>query len=1427
MPLSLIRRTLQTLLVGATLVSSAVAGTNPKITVHPTARITEKLDVTKRVTLDKTHPALLVQNATDLGAVDTTKQLSHIFLILKSSDEQEYALRSLLDAQQDKGSPNYHQWVTPETFGQAFGVDPVDIATVKAWLQSAGITINDVAKGARVIDISGTVGQIQTAFGTSLHSYKSPNGETRIANASDITIPAAIAPVFGSIRLVEAKPKPQLAHPRTVKFDVGPGKPKFTGGDGNHYVGASDFATIYNTTPLLNAGTNGSGVKIALLGQSEILLSDIQTYRRMFNLPQNDPTFIPVGPDVGTSPGDDGESDLDVEVAGGAAPGAHIDFVYGGLTLLGAGIYSAAEYVINNNTDDIISLSYGECEYLEGSDNAFENAVWEQAAAQGQSVFVSTGDELVDSCDAGAPYAVDGYSVSGDASTPFNVAVGGTMFNEGTTFGATQYWSANNTSTYGTALSYIPEGPWNEGTFDPYGIYDPNTNPQGGFGGIVGGSSGISSLYLRPSWQMGTGVPAADPTLKAGSYNYSRPANPNVPHRLLPDVSLNAAADHDGTIYCTEGSCVLDDQGNVYDAGVVGGTSVSAPSMAGLQALINQALGGRQGLPNYYYYRVAAAQSTTTCDSDTYLTTAVGTAGASCGFHDVQTGNTYTPYTSTAAPPATSSNSIGFPTNPGYDLSVGLGSPDMAKLVAAWSHVTFNATTTTFSVTPTTGAHGATYTTNIVVAPVSSTVTTVPTGEVSIIANTTAGGGLGFYTLAAGSGTINGTLTGLPGGTYQVHAHYAGDVNFGASDSPAVTVTIGTETPTVALSSNLAGYSRGNFTLTPATTFAYGASIYLQGGVTPPSGQGVPTGNVIFNLKNGGTALPPLTTGLDPNGAYIPVTSNTFYAAGSSLFSGGAALDNFIPPNYPVLAPGVYTASLAYNGDNSFNSNTSSTITFTVGTGTPTVTVVASPTDITANATVALSATIAGATGGVIPTGTVTFTDTTTGAPVSALGSCTLDATGFCSVTTTAISKTGANTISAAFVPSGANSSYYSTPTAKTTTVTVTTGTAPTVTLALSGPIQVLATETITLTVPATTGNTTVYFYDNGKPLSTAATTVRANATTATLTVATFTAGNHVITATWSGNATTPGSTSAPQTLVVSQNTPYLTLTGASQVINGNQVSLSAVFVPQPYNPVYNNNTGLYNAANPAPVLPVTFYAGNTVIGTAPLVYFPASASYIAQYTGPAPGLGTTVYTAQYLTGDPNYAATTSNTNTTTVYTQGFSLTAQPSSLSIPQGQAGLSNITVTDTGKWSGTLTFTCIGAPLYATCALGSPTLFFSGSTFLSTQNEAVSIITVAPQPTLGGFMWIPAVFLAGFLLVRRKQLSTGLRQSLTLAVIFCGMVSLSGCGKGFTRTGIQTGTPMGTYPITVTATGVGTNGSANITQSVTLTATVISPQ
>src|SRR5208337_3822516 len=399
--------------------------------------------------------------------------------------------RKLRYDQQIKSSPNYHMWLTPEQFGQQFGPVDADIQAVTDWLASQGFQVSRVAAGRTVIEFSGTAGAVGQAFHTEIHKFV-VNGEEHWANASDPQIPAALTPVVAGFASLNNFPREPMMH-RLGTFSrskaTGEVQPLFSfpvscGTNTCYYflVGPADFATIYNVTPLWSAGTDGTGQTIAVVGETNINPQDVADFRAMFGLPVNPPNIILNGPDPGIV-SDEIEADLDVQWSGAVAKGATIDLVVSETTETTPGVDLSALYIIDNNLAPIMSESYGGCEAeLGAGGNQFHNALWEQAAAQGITVLMAAGDSGSAGCDSanrGETTAQYGLAVSGLASTPFNVAVGGTDFDVNAS-NALTYWSLTNTSpSQSSAKSYIPESTWNDSCADS-GLLGctppPNTN---------------------------------------------------------------------------------------------------------------------------------------------------------------------------------------------------------------------------------------------------------------------------------------------------------------------------------------------------------------------------------------------------------------------------------------------------------------------------------------------------------------------------------------------------------------------------------------------------------------------------------------------------------------------------------------------------------------------------------------------------------------------------------------------------------------------------------------------------------------------------------------------------------------------------------------------------------------------------------------
>jgi subtilase family serine protease len=536
-------------------------------------RITSFIDDEQRVTLPgNRHPLANAQY--DDGAVSPDFRMDRMLITLLPDAAQEDALIQLIDEQHNPESPYYHQWLTPQQYGELFGVSESDATQVTAWLQGHGMEVEELAAGRRSIVFSGTAAQVESAFHTAIHTYRI-GAEVHHANASDPEIPKAFSGVVGGIvSLHDFRSEPMHTGVRIPTSE-------FTSG-GSYYLAPSDFATIYDLGPLYQLSISGGGQSVAIVARSNINIADVRQFRTAFDLPANDPQIIVNGSNPGIlSSGEETEADLDVEWSGAVAKNAAIKFVVSKSTNSSDGSYLSAQYIVNHNLAPVMSMSFGICEAALGSSgNSFINSLWQQAASQGITVFVSSGDSGAAGCDsASSSRASHGRAVNGLCSSPYSVCVGGTEFNDATH--PSLYWSKSNASgTQSSALSYIPEVAWNES----------------GSGGLWATGGGMSTIYAKPSWQSGTGV------LADGK-------------RDVPDVSLTSAG-HDGYL--------IYQNGGLY---VVGGTSAAAPSFAGVMALVVQNAAARQGSAGPVMYSLAGKQR----------------AGGAAVFHDITSGSNTVP----------------------------------------------------------------------------------------------------------------------------------------------------------------------------------------------------------------------------------------------------------------------------------------------------------------------------------------------------------------------------------------------------------------------------------------------------------------------------------------------------------------------------------------------------------------------------------------------------------------------------------------------------------------------------------------------------------------------------------------------------------------------------------------------------------------
>jgi subtilase family serine protease len=678
-------------------------------------RVRGPIDESRRVVLaGNTRPEAIAKN--DLGLVDDSLPLEHMQLMLKRSDARQQALDAYTESLTDKASPNFHRWLTPDELGTRYGVTQEDVDAVTGWLALHGLAVNVIYPNRVAIDFSGTAAQVREAFSTEIHAYE-VKGVRHIANNRDPQIPEALAPVVAGIASMhDFRPRPMHKPKADYTFSQ------------NGYiwwaVTPADLATIYNINPLFKAGYTGKGQTIVVLEDTYVYsTADWTTFRKTFGLSTyTSGSFEQVmpKPKSGTNncgaPGinsDDGEAILDAEYSSAAAPNATIELAACANTDVTFGGLIALENLLNESATPpaLVSMSYGDCEADNGAAaNLSYLVAFQQAAAEGVSVFVSAGDEGAASCDVDNTNASHGIAISGLASTPYNVAVGGTDFADSYLNDNATYWNATNTTAYGSAKSYIPEIPWNDScastllaktentSFITYGKTGFCNTPNGkdNFLTVTAGSGGPSACatgnattfdvvsgtckgYPKPGWQSLDGVP-----------------NDHV--RDIPDVSLFAANGVWGHYYPYCYSDTANGGGPCTGtpdnwAGAGGGTSFSSPIMAGIQALVNEKTGKRQGNPNPVYYKIAKTEYGSKGDSAATCNSSLGKGVASsCVFYDVTLGDidlnctgTLNCYLDSATNGVLSTSNTSyapaFETTKGWDFATGIGSVNAYNLV--------------------------------------------------------------------------------------------------------------------------------------------------------------------------------------------------------------------------------------------------------------------------------------------------------------------------------------------------------------------------------------------------------------------------------------------------------------------------------------------------------------------------------------------------------------------------------------------------------------------------------------------------------------------------------------------------------------------------------------------------------------------------
>lgn len=555
----------------------------------------------------------LVAIGEDRGEVDASRLMPRMTIRFRMTAAQDRELEQLLTGQQTRGNALYHHWLAPADYAQRFGVTQQNANNVVEWLRQAGFTDIEVAPSRTSVSFSGTAGQVETALGAPIHFYVL-HGEGHIANAGAPAVPAGMAELVESISgLHDFRPAPQH-----VQRTAGGARPEFTDhSTGANYLTPDDFATIYSIQPLYAAGIDGAGVKIAVAGESDFVLGDIRSFRSAAALPQKDPVVVLTGPDPGTNSGAETEADLDIEWAGGIAKNATIIYVNS------TSAFTSAAYAVEHNLAPILSISFGQCEAQLGTAELRSlTNVFRQANAQGITVLAASGDSGAAGCDApSSTVATHGLAVVAPASIPYVTGVGGTtlLFPD---------FAGNNNRAGGSALGYMSEEPWNDTQV---------------YGTLAATGGGKSSVFSKPAWQVGTGVPADGA-------------------RDVPDVALAASPVQVGYLICSDGSCVNGFRSASGSLNVVGGTSCATPGMAAIVALLDQMMGTGQGNINPELYVLA---------------------GFTSAFNFIFPGGNEVPCAS-GSPDCTNGYEGYSSSSSGYSEVTGLGSVNADELLNAW-----------------------------------------------------------------------------------------------------------------------------------------------------------------------------------------------------------------------------------------------------------------------------------------------------------------------------------------------------------------------------------------------------------------------------------------------------------------------------------------------------------------------------------------------------------------------------------------------------------------------------------------------------------------------------------------------------------------------------------------------------------------------
>jgi hypothetical protein len=834
--------------LAAVFLSSLLAGrapaqTSPSASASaPASRIAGDWRSTAPVAIPNSKPPMNA-SASDLGAAPSSQVLSRMLLLLAPAPARQQALAAELASLQDSSSPHYRQWLTPPAFAQAYANSPSDVAAVTAWLESQGFTVATLPASLGWIEFSGTVAQVEQAFGAQIHLVATPGG-ARPALATGISVPGALAPlVAGLVSLDGVVSAPALTAPQPLA--VSPADLAALTSPANAAALTPRLAAQlldFASTSADTTNNRGAGETIAIVSRSNVNSADIAAFRSALGLPASPLAIALNGPDPGLAPGvtnDPAEATLAASWAGAAAPGAQILLAPAATTSATDGIDLSLAVIVDQDLANVAAVGYSACEAsLSPAHQAFYAALYQQASAEGISIIAASGDSGAAACTpaGGTAPVTTGLAVNALASTPWNTVVG------------VAGYEAGGAAAGSTALA----------AWSPVNAADP----------AYAGGGGSSTLYARPGWQP---IPAQ---LTTGGITVTR-------NRFLPDLALPTAIDsgfNPGLAFCFSSSTVSSGASTGCTLVRSGGSSAATAIFAGVAALIDQKYGAQGNLA-----------------PSLYATSRTGGV-----FNDVQQGTAQLPCAAGSAG-CGAGGQIGYTAASGYDLATGLGVPDVQQLVNRFASPAVAAVTPNVSLTVSPVQANNAYNPSSVVTftarVVDPTGAGIPGGTVTISdlsnydiltpdatlvsSGSTASGSKATFTLElssfynySGPKTYNlGIFYNDPTGTYN---------SFDSSTLLTVTSEL---SPTVLLITPSSNSPALGSSVTVTVTTSVGAS-------GPPAGSAPPTGPVTLNVN--GVALTPVslsTTGGVTSAAFtfqVTQTTNSIYASypGDSNYSG-------------------------------------------------------------------------------------------------------------------------------------------------------------------------------------------------------------------------------------------------------------------------------------------------------------------------------------------------------------------------------------------------------------------------------------------------------------------------------------------------------------------------------------------------------------